>query len=106
MDRILTEQEVIKIKNDLVQLFMSGRAPQDLRDHLAELGMSSPEGLPTGPYRPGVDRLSSGHWRMIADKWLTGIPGEPSSLDSPELDELDAALEKIEDLIEMLRRRD
>lgn len=102
MDRLLTEQEILKIKSDLINLFRSGNAPEDLREHLLELGLSSPEGLPTGPYRAGVDRLSSGHWRMIADKWLSGIPGEPSSLES---DDLEDALEKIEALIQMLRNR-
>lgn len=94
MDRILTQPEIETIKRDLIALVESGKAPQDLQDHLAEMGVTSPEQLPTGAYRPGVDRLSSGHWRMIADKWLSGIPGEPSSLE-PTLRKLDEILEKI-----------
>jgi hypothetical protein len=91
MDRILTPAEVEKIKRDLVALYESGNAPQDLIDHLKEMGMDSPDKIPTGAYRAGIDRLSSGHWRMIADKWLEGIPGEPSIFDS--------AIKKIDDII-------
>lgn len=94
MDRILTQSEIETIKRDLIALVESGNAPQDLQDHLAEMGITSPDQLPTGPFRPGVDHLSSGHWRMIADKWLNGIPGEPSSLE-PVLRKLDEILEKI-----------
>lgn len=96
MDRILTQAEIEKIKQDLVNLFESGNVPQDLRDHLKEMGMDSPEQIPTGPYRPGVDRLSSGHWRMIADKWLEGIPGEPSIFDS--------AIKKADELIKKFQQ--
>lgn len=96
MDRILTQAEVKKIKQDLIALYESGNVPQDLKDHLKEMGMDSPEKLPTGPYRPGVDRLSSGHWRMIADKWLEGIPGEPSSLES--------TIKKADELIKKFQR--
>lgn len=96
MDRILTQPEIEKIKQDLLALYESGNVPQDLEDHLKEMGMDSPEKLPTGPYRPGVDRLSSGHWRMIADKWLEGIPGEPSIFDS--------AVQKIDELINKFDR--
>lgn len=94
MDRILTQKEVEKIKADLVSLFEDGHPPQDLKDHLAEMGMESPNDLPTGAYRPGVDRLSSGHWRMIADKWLEGIPGEASSL-TKTVSSLDDILSRI-----------
>lgn len=96
MDRILTQSEVEKIKQDLMDLYASGKVPQDLREHLAEMGMQSPDDLPTGPYRPGVDRLSSGHWRMIADKWLNGIPGEPSIFDG--------VIRKADNLIEAFKR--
>lgn len=79
--RILTKPEIEKIKADLVELVDSGNAPKDLMEHLEEMGASSPRILPTGTYDPKRDNLSSGHWRMIADKWLGGIPGEPSSLE-------------------------